>query len=69
MIFTSLFFVKLVELYTIHGERPPTIFRSGRRSCDATCQIGREDLATIDNCMVVFGSNSLVSLHARGSSL
>ena len=71
---TSLVFVELVELYTLHGERPPAIFnfqaRHGRRSCAATCQITREDGAIIDICMVVFGSIiALFSLHARGSSL
>ena len=53
---------------------PPqaSIFRHGRRSYDATCQITREGGAIIDICIVVFvvsGSIALVSLHARGSSL
>ena len=26
MLLTSLIFVELVELYTLHGERPPAIF-------------------------------------------
>ena len=43
-----------------------SIFRHGRRSCAATCQIAREDGAIIDICMVVFGSVALFSLHARG---
>ena len=72
---TSLVFVELVELYTLHGfmvwNDPPrfSIFRHGRRSCAATCQITREDGAIIDICMVVFGSIALFSLLARGSSL
>ena len=67
---SSLLFVELVEeLYTLHGERPPAIFRHGRRSFAATCQITREGGATIDICFVVFGSIALFSLHARGSSL
>ena len=70
MLLTSLIFVELVEeLYTLHGERSPAMFRHGRRSCAATCQITREDGATINICMVVFGSIALFSLHARGSSL
>ena len=36
---TALIFVELVELYTLHGERSSAIFRHGRRSCAATCQI------------------------------
>ena len=50
---------------------PPqfSIFRRGRRSCAATCQMTREDGAIIDICLVVFGSIALFSLHARGSSL
>ena len=53
------------------GNDPPqfSIFRHGRRSCAATCQITREGGAIIDVCIVVFGSIALVSLHARGSSL
>ena len=62
-------FVELVELYTLHGERPPAMFRHGRRGCAATCQITRDDGAIIDIGMVVFGSIALFSLHARGSSL
>ena len=72
MLLTSLIFVELVELYTLHGGRLPqfSIFRHGRRSCAATCQITRrEDEAIIDICKVVFGSIALFSLHARGSSL
>ena len=71
MLLTSLIFVELVELYTLHGGRPPqfSIFRHGRRSCAATCQITRKDGAIIDICVVVFGSIALFSLHARGSSL
>ena len=46
-------------MYTLHGERSPTIFRHGRRSCAATCQITRENVAIIDICMVVFGSIAL----------
>ena len=52
-------FVELVELYTLHGERHPAIFRHGRRSCAATFQITREDLAIIDICMAFFGSIAL----------
>ena len=53
------------------GNDPPqfSIFRHGRRGCDATCQITREGGAIIDICIVVFGSIALVSLHARGSTL
>ena len=73
MFLTSLIFVELVELNTPHGERPPAIFknifRHGRRSCAATCQITREGAAIIAICMVVFGSIALFSLHSRGSSL
>ena len=69
MLLTSLIFVELVELYTLHGERPPAIFRHGRRSCAAICQIVREDVAIIDICMVFFCSIALFSMHARGSSL
>ena len=71
MLLTSLIFEELVKLYTLHGERPPAIliFRHGRRSCAATCQINREAGAIIDFCMVFFGSIALLSLHARGSSL
>ena len=39
MLLTSLIFAELVELYTVQGERPPAIFRHGRRSCVATCRI------------------------------
>ena len=61
MLLTLLIFVELIESYTLHGERPPaiSIFRHGRRSCAATCQITREDGAIIDICMVVFGSIAL----------
>ena len=52
MLFTTLIFVEWVELYTLRGERPPAIFRLGRRSCAGTCQITREDGAIIDTCMV-----------------
>ena len=73
MLLTSLTFVELVELYTLHEERPPAIFknifRHGRRSCAATCQTTRKDGFIIDICMVFFGSIALFSLHARGSSL
>ena len=69
MLLTSLIFVELVELYALHGERPPRIFRYGRRSCAATCQITREGGAIIDICTVVFGSIATFSLHARWSSL
>ena len=71
MLLTSLIFVELVELYTVHGDDSPqfSIFRNGRRSFAATCQITREDGATIDICLVVFGSIALFSLHARGSAL
>ena len=72
MLLASLIFVEFVEeLYTLHGERPPafSIFRHGRSSCAATCQITREGGAIIDIYIVVFGSIALVSLHARGSSL
>ena len=55
------------------GNDPPqfSIFKHGRRSCSATCQIPREGRVIIDTgiCIVVFGSIALVSLHARGSSL
>ena len=53
------------------GNDPPqsSIFRHGRRSCAATCQIFREDGAIIDICMEVVGSIALFSLHARWSSL
>ena len=38
------------------GNDPPqiSIFRHGRRSCAATCQVTREDGAIIDICKVVF---------------
>ena len=36
MLLGSLIFVELIELYNLHGERPPAIFRRGRRRCDAT---------------------------------
>ena len=45
------------------------MFRHGRRSCAATCQITREDGAIIAMYTVVFGLIALFSLHARGSSL
>ena len=53
------------------GNEPPqfSIFRHGRSSCAATCQITREGGAIIDIRIVVFGSIALVALHARGSSL
>ena len=53
------------------GNDPPqfSIFKHGRRSCAATCQITRGDGEIIDICMVVFGWIALVSLHARGSPL
>ena len=74
MLHTSLIFVEFVEeLYSLPfmGNDPPqvSIFRHGRRSCAATCQITREGGAIIDICTAVFGSIVLVSLHARGSSL
>ena len=69
MLLTSLIFVELVKLYTLHGERPPAIFRHGRRSCAATRQITREDGAINDICMVVFSSIAPFSLRARGLSL
>ena len=71
MILTSLIFVELIELYTLHGERPPAIFnfQRGGRSGTATCQITREDGAITDVWMVGFGSIALFSLHARWSSL
>ena len=72
MLLTSLVFVEFIEeLYTLHGERPPaiSIFRHGRRSCAATCQITRKGGAIIDVCIVVFGSIDLTSMHARLSSL
>ena len=70
MLLTSLIFVDLVELYALHGERPPAIFRHGSRSCPATCQITREDGAIIDiYIMWVFGSIAPFSLHAGESSL
>ena len=60
-----------VVVYTLTGNDPPqfSIFRHGRRSCAATCQITREGRASIDICTVVFRSIAVVSLHARGSSL
>ena len=73
MLLTSLIFVAFIEeLHTLHGERLPAIliFRHGRRSCDATCQVTREGGAIIDICIVVFAvfcSISLVPLHARVS--
>ena len=53
------------------GNDPPrfSIFRHGRRSCAAICQLTREGGTIIDICIVVFGSIALVSLHASGSSL
>ena len=72
MLLASLIFVEFVEeLYTLHGNDPPqfSIFRHGRRSCSATCQITWEGGAIIDICTMFFGSIALVSLHARGSSL
>ena len=38
----------LDEIRRIHRERPPAIFKDGRRSCTATCQIVREDVAIVD---------------------
>ena len=72
MLLTSLIFVEFVEeLYKYTLNDPPqfSIFRHGRRSCAATCQINREGGAIVDICIVVFGSIALFSLHARGSSL
>ena len=69
MLLTSLIFVELVELYTLHGERPPAIFRHGRSSCAGTCLITREGGAIIDICMVFSCSIALFLMHARGSSL
>ena len=72
MLLTSLILVEFVEeLYTLHRHDPPqfSIFRHGRSSCAATCQITRDGGAIIDICTVVFGSIAVVSLHARGSSL
>ena len=70
MLLTSQILQFVQELYTRHGERPPqfSIFRHGRRSCAATCQLTREGGAIIDICFGVFGSIALVSLYARGSS-
>ena len=53
------------------GNDPPQypIFRRGRRSWAATCQITGEDGATIDICKVFVVSIALFSLHAHGSSL
>ena len=59
MLLASLIFVELVELYNLNGERPTTIFRDGCRSCAATCQVVREDVAIIDTCMVSFCSIAL----------
>ena len=60
MLLASLFHhVKLVELYTVQGKRPPAMFRHGRRSCAAACQITRADVVINDVCMVVFGSIAL----------
>ena len=58
-------------LYPSWGTTPRnfSIFRQGRRSCAATCQITREDGAILDVCKVVFGSIAFFPLHARGSSL
>ena len=49
------------------GNDPPqfSIFRHGRRSRAATCQITGEDGAIIDICKMVLGSIALFSLHAR----
>ena len=35
------------RVFSLHGERPPAMFRHGRRSCAATCHITREDRATV----------------------
>ena len=51
--------VELLESYTLHGERSPSIVRHGNRSCAATCQITREDVAIIDICMVFLGTFAL----------
>ena len=65
MLLRSMTLIELVQLYTRHGFMvwigPPqfSIFRHGRRSCAATCQITREDGAIIDIRMVVFGSIAL----------
>ena len=74
MLLMSLIFAELiivVYLVPFMENDPPqfSIFRRGRRSCAATCQMTREDGAIIDICLVVFGSIALFSLHARGSSL
>ena len=69
--------IDLIAMYALFPQiqrgyyDPPrfSIFRHGRRSCAATCQITRGGGAIIDICTVVFGSIALVSLHARGSSL
>ena len=51
---TTLIFVELVELYTLHGERPPRNFQArASHSCAATCEIAWEDVAIIDTCKVV----------------
>ena len=69
LLFTSsLFFVVLAELYTLHGERPPAIRRDVVLIA-APCQTVREDEGIVDICVVVFGSIALFSLHVRGSSL
>ena len=51
------------------GNDPPqfSIFRHGRRSCAATCQLTREDGPIIDIGKLVFGSIALFSLYARGT--
>ena len=46
-------FCRLVELYTLHGERLPRNFQFSRtgvvaQKCPSTCQITREDGAIID---------------------
>ena len=64
---TSMIFVELVEgLYRLPftGNDPPqfSIFRNGRRSCAATCQITREDGVIIDIFMVWYLVRSLLFL-------
>ena len=41
ILLTSLNFAELVELYTLHGERPPatSIFRHERRSSELRCNL------------------------------
>ena len=59
LLLTPQIFVELVELHTLHEERPPQFSVTGAerlRSCAATCQITREDGAIIE------------SSHGRGCS-